>query len=113
MIRRKTWLDVKQATALITAINENQMHDLLPFLRVMEAVEKTSFGSYRLCIDCPSDSQPRIANKLKDSLGVSFTWYEYDMEEPQNMKPLQVVVKEKPVEQTGMTAEYKAFVEDK
>ena len=89
MIRRKTWLDVKQATALITAINENQMHDLLPFLRVMEAVEKTSFGSYRLCIDCPSDSQPRIANKLEDSLGVSFTWYEYDIEEPQNMKALQ------------------------
>lgn len=88
-LRRKAWLDVKQATTLITAINENQMHDLLPFLRVGTAVEITSSGSYRLCIDCPSDSQPRIANKLEDSLGVSFIWYEYDIEEPQNMKALQ------------------------
>ena len=94
MIRYRTYLEVDQANNLIDAINQNQLHDLLPFLRIgLKGAKK----SYRLCIDCPIDSYPRIANKLEDSLGLTFEWVEYDSSKPAP-------------EATGMTPEFKDYV---
>ena len=75
----------------MTAINQNQLHDLLPFLKIgIKGAKK----SYRLCIDCPADSHPRIVNKIQDSLGLLFTWEEYDEKTPVE-------------EATGMTTVFK------
>ena len=45
MLRLRTYLEVDQANNLIDAINQNQLHDLLPFLRIgLKGAKK----SYRL-----------------------------------------------------------------
>jgi len=93
VIRQKAFLEVDQATSLMEAINQNQLHDLLPFLRIGQ---KGAKKSYRLCIDCPIDSKVRIANKLEDSLGLTFKWNEYDTSKPAP-------------EATGMTPEFKDY----
>ena len=96
MIRYRTYLEVDQANNLIDAINQNQLHDLLPFLRIgLKGANK----SYRLCIDCPVDSHPRIANKLEDTMGLTLTWEEYDNAV-------------KPKEAVGMTPEFKEYVDE-
>ena len=94
MIRQKAMLEIDQAKSLIEAFSQNQLHDLLPFLRIGQ---KGAKKSYRLCIDCPIDSYPRIANKLEDSLGLTFEWVEYDSSKPAP-------------EATGMTPEFKDYV---
>ena len=96
MIRVRTYLEVAQAKDIIDAINQNQLHDLLPFLRIgLKGAKK----SYRLCIDCPIDSHPRIANKLEDIKGLTLTWEEYD----NSVKPKEAV---------GMTPEFKEYVDE-
>ena len=96
MIRYRTHLELDQAKDLMTAINQNQLHDLLPFLKIgIKGAKKC----YRLCIDCPADSHPRIVNKIQDSLGLSFTWEEYDEKK---------VVEEA----TGMTPEFKKYAQE-
>ena len=93
MIRQKALLEIDQATSLIEAFSQNQLHDLLPFLRIGQ---KGAKKNYRLCIDCPIDSKARIANKLEDSLGLTFEWNEYDTSKPVP-------------EATGMTPEFKDY----
>ena len=96
VIRHRTHLELDQAKDLMTAINQNQLHDLLPFLKIgIKGAKK----SYRLCIDCPADSHPRIVNKIQDSLGLSFTWEEYDEKTPIE-------------EATGMTPEFKKYARE-
>ena len=96
MIRYRTHLELDQAKDLMTAINQNQLHDLLPFLRIgIKGAKK----SYRLCIDCPAASPPRIVNKIQDSLGLLFTWEEYDEKTPVE-------------EATGMTPEFKKYARE-
>jgi|TARA_R100001530_G_scaffold42481_1_gene32377 hypothetical protein len=75
MIYYKTYLEVDQANKLVTAFNQNQLHDLLPFLKIgLKGAKK----SYRLCLDCPVDSYPRVNNKLNDVLDLNLVWEEYD-----------------------------------
>tara|TARA_R110002110_G_scaffold83001_1_gene215626 strand:+ start:243 stop:551 length:309 start_codon:yes stop_codon:yes gene_type:complete len=94
VIRQKALLEIDQATSLMEAFSQNQLHDLLPFLRIDQ---KGAKKNYRLCIDCPTDSKVRIANKLEDSLGITFEWVEYDTSKPAP-------------EATGMTPEFKDYV---
>ena len=96
MIRQKALLEIDQATSLMEAFSQNQLHDLLPFLRIGQ---KGAKKNYRLCIDCPTDSKVRIANKLEDSLGITFEWVEYNTSEPE---PAPVA--------SGMTPEFKDYV---
>ena len=93
MIRQKAVLEIDQAKSLIEAFSQNQLHDLLPFLRIGQTGAKKN---YRLCFDCPIDSKARIANKLEDSLGLTFKWVEYDTSKPVP-------------EATGMTPEFKDY----
>ena len=86
MKRRRTYLNQKQAEALLAILRRNELLDLLVFINVHT---KAKSKNYQLCIDCSDDSYPRIHAKIQDmlphlaeeshkqALG-EVVWYEYD-----------------------------------
>ena len=63
MKRRIAYLDKPQAKAIVQIFRRGQLGDLAVFLKVDS---KNQNGQYQLCIDCPTDTHPRIVNKLLD-----------------------------------------------
>ena len=63
MNRKIAYLDKPQAKAIVQIFRRGQLGDLAVFLKVDS---KNKNGQYKLCIDCPTDTHPRIVNKLQD-----------------------------------------------
>ena len=86
MNRIKAVLTKEQATAIIHIFRTNQLIDLANYLNVH--INPKNKLSYKLCLDCPIDSQPRIQAKLLDIAPAldetnkqaieSIIWEEYD-----------------------------------
>jgi len=107
MIRKKVYLNKPQAEGLIQIFRRNQLLDLLVYVAIDT---KNKSPHYKLCIDCPIDTHPRLSNKLQDVLHTlvdrhsnalkKLEWEEYDDAET-------------PVETLGLTPEFKEYVEEK
>lgn len=63
MKRRIAYLDKPQAKAVVQIFRRGQLGDLAVFLKIDS---KNKNGQYKLCIDCPADTHPRLVNKLQD-----------------------------------------------
>ena len=63
MKRRIAYLDKPQAKAVVQIFRRGQLGDLAVFLKIDS---KNKNGQYKLCIDCPTDTHPRLVNKLQD-----------------------------------------------
>ena len=63
MNRRIAYLDKSQAKAVVQIFRRGQLGDLAVFLKIDS---KNKNGQYKLCIDCPLDTHPRLVNKLQD-----------------------------------------------
>jgi len=107
MIRKRVYLNKPQAEGLIQIFRRNQLLDLLVYVTIDT---KNKSPHYKLCIDCPIDTHPRLSNKLQDVLHTlvdrhsnalkKLEWEEYDDAET-------------PIEQVGLTPEFKEYVEEK
>ena len=107
MIRKRVYLNKPQAEGLIQIFRRNQLLDLLVYVAIGT---KNKSPHYKLCIDCPIDTHPRLSNKLQDVLHTlvdrhskalkQLDWEEYDDAET-------------PVETLGLTPEFKEYVEEK
>tara|TARA_R100000655_G_scaffold34797_1_gene67686 strand:+ start:932 stop:1393 length:462 start_codon:yes stop_codon:yes gene_type:complete len=85
MKRRIAYLDKPQAKAVVQIFRRGQLGDLAVFLKIDS---KNKNGQYKLCIDCPVDSHPRLVNKLQDVADTlvethkqaidTISWEEYD-----------------------------------
>ena len=85
MKRRIAYLDKPQAKAVVQIFRRGQLGDLAVFLKIDS---KNKNGQYKLCIDCPTDSHPRLVNKLQDVADTlvethkqaidTISWEEYD-----------------------------------
>ena len=65
MIRKRVYLNKPQAEGLIQIFRRNQLLDLLVYVAIYN---KNKSPHYKLCIDCPIDTHPRVSNKLQDIL---------------------------------------------
>jgi len=63
MKRRIAYLDKPQAKAVVHICRRGQLGDLAVFLKIDS---KNKNGQYKLCIDCPLDTHPRLVNKFQD-----------------------------------------------
>jgi hypothetical protein len=107
MIRKRCILSKPQAVAIIQIFRRNQLADLAIFLLIKSIGKK---HAYKLCLDCPEDSHARLQAKLLDVAPTlvetdkqaieSIVWETYDDAEIQT-------------EHTGMTPEFKTYVEEK
>ena len=85
MIRQIAYLDKPQAKAVIQLFRRGQLQDLAVFLSIDS---KNNKGPYKLCLDCPQDSHPRITAKIRDIADtlvdedkqaiVGIQWHRYD-----------------------------------
>ena len=85
MKRRIAYLDKSQAKAVVQIFRRGQLGDLAVFLKIDS---KNENGQYKLCIDCPTDTHPRLVNKLQDVADTlvethkqaidTITWEDYD-----------------------------------
>ena len=98
---------VEDEVLYIQEMSSNQLLDLLVYVAIYT---KNKSPHYKLCIDCPIDTHPRLSNKLQDVLHTlvdrhskalkQLEWEEYDDAET-------------PVETLGLTPDFKEYVEDK
>ena len=72
MIRKRCYLDEPQARAVVQIFRRNQLSDLIVFLSVQSLSKR---HAYKLCLDCPNDTFPRLWAKIRD---VSETLVETD-----------------------------------
>ena len=106
-IRKRVYLNKPQAEGLIQIFRRSQLLDLLVYVAIYN---KNKSPHYKLCIDCPLDTHPRLTNKLQDVLHTlidrhgnalkKLEWEEYDDAET-------------PVETLGLTPDFKEYVEEK
>jgi len=85
MKRHIAYLDKAQAKAVVQIFRRGQLGDLAVFLKIDS---KNKNGQYKLCLDCPADTHPRLVNKLQDVSDTlvethkqaieSMLWEEYD-----------------------------------
>ena len=107
MIRKRVYLNKSQAEGLIQIFRRNQLLDLLVYVAIYN---KNKSPHYKLCVDCPVDTHPRVSNKLQDILHTledrhskalkQLKWEEYDDAEI-------------PIEQVGLTPDFKEYVKEK
>ena len=64
MLRKKCVLNKKQAVAIIQIFKRNQLADLAVYSNISTSSNKSY--AYKLCLDCPEDSQARLWAKLMD-----------------------------------------------
>ena len=98
MKRRIAYLDKPQAKAVVQIFRRGQLGDLAVFLKIDS---KNKNGQYKLCIDCPADTHPRLYNKLQDVADTlvethkqaidTIFWEEYD---DKDMEPEEDTLKE-------------------
>ena len=107
MIKKRAYPKKPQAEGLIQIFRRNQLLDLLVYTAIYT---KNKSPHYKLCIDCPIDTHPRLSNKLQDVLHTlvdkhrdalqQLEWEEYDDAET-------------PVETLGLTPDFKEYVKGK
>jgi hypothetical protein len=102
MIRQIAYLDKPQAKAVIQLFKRSQLQDLAVFLSIDS---KNNKGPYKLCLDCPQDSHPRINAKIQD---VADTLIDDDKQAILSIDDDAEIL----TEQIGMTPDYKEYVEE-
>ena len=122
MIRRRTYLEKTQAEGVMLLLRRNQILDLLVYVNIHA---KNNKGHYRLCIDCPVDTFPRLLNKLLDILTSlpekfhtplkSLVWYEYDdtAVKPKETKLVGLKAEKEETSKEGLTAEFRDLMRGK